>query len=157
MVRARRKPCLNDTHRSIIDHLGHVRCIKACTQIGTVLRFRLGGASAMKAKHASRKWPKNRIRCKTRCTAKFGHPIVAGFDAYDERATIPQDKTARSGQPKPYPHWYFLAFCGDRPDTDDVIEGANRRRQVPHQLSQNRIGRPDLVPPRCQHHTTLII
>ena len=111
----------------------------------------------MNANHALRKMSKNRIACKTQHTVNYGHPFVARFDAEDERATTPQDKTTRSGRPKPDPHWYFLAFCGDRPDTDDVIEGANRRRQVPLQLSQNRIGRADLVPPRRQHHIFLII
>ena len=42
----------------------------------------------------------------------------------------------RSGRPKPYSHWYFLAFCGNRPDTDNDIDGACRRRQVPLQLPQ---------------------
>ena len=37
----------------------------------------------------------------------------------------------RSGRPEPYFHWYCLAFCGNHPDTDDDIDGACRRRQVP--------------------------
>ena len=106
--------------------------------------------------HHGHVWGRTSTR-KTQYPVKIGHPIFAQVDVYDERATTPQDKTARSGRPTPYPHWYFLAFCGDRPDTDDVIEGASRRRQVPLQLSQNRIGRSDLVPPRCRHQTALII
>ena len=45
-------------------------------------------------------------------------------------------RRTRSEQPKPYSHWYCLAFCGNRPDTDNDIDGACRRRQVPLQLPQ---------------------
>ena len=52
---------------------------------------------------------------------------------------------ARFVRPMPYPHWYFLAFGGDSPEMDDDIDGACRPRQLPLQVSQNRLLRPDLV------------
>ena len=50
--------------------------------------------------------------------------------------------------------WHtFHASC----KCHNLCQGANRRRQVPLQLSQNRIGRSDLAPSRWRHHVTWII
>ena len=115
----------------------HVRIMKTCTQIGTFLTIPTGtsicheckscimdtcGVAQSLAKHST-PW-KLGIRSSLKLTSMMS-----------VRQHL-KTRRPRSGRPKPYSHWYILAFCGDRPDTDDDIDGACRRRQVPLQLSQ---------------------
>ena len=45
-----------------------------------------------------------------------------------------------------YPHWYFLAFAGDRPAIDDAIQGPCQLRWLPLLLLQNRLLLHPLLP-----------
>ena len=56
-----------------------------------------------------------------------------------------------------YPHWYFLAFAGDRPAIDDATQGRCRIRLMPSSILQNEKCWPSIAPWRCSYHTSCII
>ena len=82
----------------------------------------------MNAKHALRKRSESRITCKTQAMVISQHRLGARLDAQ-----VKLHKTRRNQRGAVYaavivPHWYFLAFAGDRPAIDDAIQGTCRRR-----------------------------
>ena len=69
------------------------------------------------------------------------------------RIKLDETSGARFMRPLSYPHWYFLAFAGDRPANDDAIQGPCQLRWLPLLLFQNRLLGPDLAPWQWRYDT----
>ena len=87
------------------------------------------------------------------------HSIDLSPDQAPKPSYIKQVITRQAGfiRRLSYPHWYFLAFAGDRPAIDDGAQGRCRIRLMPSSILQNEKCWPSIVPRRCRHLTTCII
>ena len=79
-VRARRTPCINDTNRSNICHLEHVRCIKTCTTIGRFDEFASEASTSAQATRMDLIMSASRVVCKTQWFVIIEHQHAARFD-----------------------------------------------------------------------------
>ena len=70
------------------------------------------------------------ILCKTQDAANTQHRLVARSGA---QAKLHQASNNQSGRLYPafiVPHWYFLAFAGDRPAIDDGVQNTWQLRSL---------------------------
>ena len=87
------------------------------------------------------------------------HSIDLSPDQAPKPSYIKQVITSQAGfiRRLSYPHWYFLAFAGDRPAIDDGVQGRCRIRLMPSSILQNEKCWPSIVPWRCSYHTSNVI
>ena len=96
------------------------------------------GAAAAHAGNAHFKMSESTVVCKTQGMVTSRHRLVVR-----SRAQVKLHKAShnRSGRLYPafiVPHWYFLAFAGDRPAIDDGVQGTCQLRSLTPGLLQNQ-------------------
>ena len=111
----------------------------------------------MHTEHAHLRMSETTILCKTQDAANTQHRLVARSGAQAKLHQASNNKTGRLYPAFIVPHWYFLAFAGDRPAIDDGVQGRCRIRLMPSSILQNEKCWPSIVPWRCSYHTTCII
>ena len=77
------------------------------------------------------------ILCKTQDAANTQHRLVARSGAQAKLHQASHNQTSRLYPAFIVPHWYFLAFAGDRPAIDDATQGRCRIRLMSSSILQN--------------------
>ena len=105
--------------------------VKTCTPVGTFRGIPPQGTAAIHVDHAYLKMSESTIICKTQEIVTFDHPIIIRSDAQFKPHKTPRNHGGAVYAAVIVPHWDFLAFAGDRPAIDDVIQGTPRLRWLP--------------------------
>ena len=95
------------------------------------------GAAAAHAGNAHFKMSESTVVYKTQGMVTLRHRLAARSGA---QAKLHKASHNRSGRLYPafiVPHWYCLAFAGDRPAIDDATQGRCRIRLMPSSILQN--------------------
>ena len=77
----------------------------------------------MRAGNADFRMSQSTVTRKTQVMVTLHHRITARSDAQVKPQKIGRNQLGAAYAAVIVPHWYFLAFAGDRPAIDDVVQG----------------------------------